>query len=102
MAYLPKFAPLVARTAHGLISEYFCWDQALGREVIRVMGDNQESGIGPEVLRFIIRMKLDVSSSVSSKLNFGVRTVGPCVWIETTRKDLAKKGLTLRMEEFKG
>ena len=62
------------------------------------MGDNQESGIGPEVFR----MKLDVSSSVSSKLNFGVRTVGPCEWIETTRKDLAKKGLTLRLEEVKG
>ena len=56
----------------------------------------------PEVFRFTIRMKLDVSSSVSSKLNFGVRTVGPCEWIETTRKDLAKKGLTLRLEEVKG
>ena len=58
--------------------------------------------IGPEVFRFTIRMKLDVSSSVSSKLNFGVRTVGTCEWIETTRKDLAKKGLTLRLEEVKG
>ena len=88
-------------------------DQALGREVIMMMGDNQESGIlviGPEVFRFTIRMKLYVSSSESYKLNFRVRTVGPCEWIEiyngggikTSRKDLAKKGLTLRLEEVKG
>ena len=55
-------------------------------------------------------MKLDVSSSESSKLNFSVQTVGPCKWIKiysgggikTTRKDLAKQGLTLRLEEVKG
>ena len=64
----------------------------------------------PEVFRFTIRMKLDVSSSESSKLNFSVQTVGPCKWIKiysgggikTTRKDLAKQGLTLRLEEVKG
>ena len=83
------------------------------REVIRVTGfmrHNQESAIlviGPEVLSFVIRMKLPVSSS---KLNFVVRTVCPCKWIDIFRggwfkassKDLARGGLSMRLEEVLG
>ena len=92
------------------------WDQALGREVIRVTGfmrHNQESAIlviGPEVLSFVIRMKLPVSSSNVSKLNFIVRAVGQCKWMDifrggwfkASRKDLAMKGLRIRLEEVLG